>query len=140
MCSSDLFTSAQEDFDPEMFHDLFVSLALSEAKAGKRVRVLTTGQEVTFDLRHGLTTQFMLHMARTEFRHSGINSADILMKSVRLYKPRQLLFVTAKPNKHILNVLTELREITSVTVIGCNMEPEVNGSNFDVRSIHLPAS
>ena len=138
--ATSLFANAREEFDHERFHDLFVSLALSEAKAGKRVRVLTTGQEATFDLRHGLTTQFMLHMARTEFRPSGINSADNLMKSVRLYKPRQLLFVTAKPNKQTLEVLTELRETTTITVIGCNMEPEVYGSNFDVRSILLPAS
>jgi uncharacterized protein (DUF58 family) len=134
------FASAREAFDFELFHELFASLALAEAKSGKSVRVLTTGNEPTFDLRHGMTAQFLHLMANTELIQSGAQRSENLVKSARLYKPRQLLFVTAKPNKSTLNALSELRKTTTITVIGCNMTPDVGGVDLDTRSIHVAAS
>ena len=134
------FASAREEFDFELFHELFTSLALAEAKSGKSVRVLTTGNEPTFDLRHGMTAQFLHLMANTELIQSGVQRSENLVKSARLYKPRQLLFVTAKPNKSTLNALNELRKTTTITVIGCNMTPDVRGVDLDTRSIHLSTS
>jgi uncharacterized protein (DUF58 family) len=134
------FASAREDFDFELFHELFASLALAEAKSGKSVRVLTTGNEPTFDLRHGLTAQFLHLMANTELVRSGAQRSENLLKSARLYKPRQLLFVTAKPNKSTLDALNELRKTTTITVVGCNMTPDIRGVDLDARSIHLAAS
>ena len=134
------FASAREEFDFELFHELFTSLALAEAKSGKSVRVLTTGNEPTFELRHGMTAQFLHLMANTELIQSGAQRTENLVKSARLYKPRQLLFVTAKPNKSTLNALNELRKTTTITVIGCNMTPDVRGVDLDTRSIHLAAS
>lgn len=134
------FASAREEFDFELFHELFTSLALAEAKSGKSVRVLTTGNEPTFDLRHGMTAQFLHLMANTELVQSGAQSSENLVKSARLYKPRQLLFVTAKPNTSTLNALNELRKTTTITVIGCNMTPIVRGVDLDTRSIHLSTS
>ena len=134
------FASAREEFDFELFHELFASLALAEAKSGKSVRVLTTGNEPTFDLRHGMTAQFLHLMASTELIQSGAQRSENLVKSARLYQPRQLLFVTAKPNKSTLNALNELRKTTTITVIGCNMTPDVRGVDLDTRSIHLSTS
>jgi len=134
------FANAKEEFDFELFHELFASLALAEAKSGKSIRVLTTGNEPTFDLRHGMTAQFLHLMANTELVRSGTQRSENLLKSARLYKPRQLLFVTAKPNKSTLDVLNELRKTTTITVIGCNMTPDVGGVDLDARSIHLTAS
>jgi uncharacterized protein (DUF58 family) len=134
------FASAREEFDFELFHELFTSLALAEAKSGKSVRVLTTGNEPTFDLRHGMTAQFLHLMASTQLVRSGAQRSENLLKSARLYKPRQLLFVTAKPNTSTLDSLNELRKTTTITVIGCNMTPDVRGVDLDARSIHLTAS
>lgn len=134
------FASAREDFDFEMFHELFASLALAEAKAGKSVRVLTTGNEPTFELRHGMTAQFLQLLANTELIQSGAQRSENLVKSARLYKPRQLLIVTAKPNKSTLDALNKLRKNTTITVIGCNMTPDVRGVDLDTRTIHLPTS
>ena len=134
------FASAREEFDFELFHELFASLALAEAKSGKSVRVLTTGNEPTFDLRHGMTAQFLHLMANTELIQSGAQRSENLLKSARLYKPRQLLFVTAKPNKSTLVALNELRKTTTITVIGCNMIPDVGGVDLDTRSIQLATS
>ena len=139
-CTTSAFANTKEEFDFELFHDLFASLALAEAKSGKSVRVLTTGNEPTFDLRHGMTAQFLHLMANTELVRSGAQRSENLLKSARLYKPRQLLFVTAKPNASMIDVLNELRRTTTVTVIGCNMSPDVRGVDLDVRSIHLTAS
>ncbi len=134
------FANAKEEFDFELFHELFASLALAEAKSGKSVRVLTTGNEPTFDLRHGMTAQFLHLMANTELVRSGTQRSENLVKSARLYKPRQLLFVTAKPNASMIDVLNELRKTTTITVIGCNMTPDIRGVDLDARSIHLTAS
>jgi uncharacterized protein (DUF58 family) len=134
------FASAREEFDFELFHELFASLALAEAKSGKSIRALTTGNEPTFDLRHGLTAQFLHLMANTELVRSGAQRSENLLKSARLYKPRQLLFVTAKPNTSTLDALNELRKTTTITVVGCNMTPDVRGVDLDARSIHLAAS
>lgn len=134
------FASAREEFDFELFHELFASLALAEAKSGKSVRVLTTGNEHTFDLRHGMTAQFLHLMANTELIRSGAQRSENLVKSARLYKPRQLLFVTAKPNTSTLDALNELQKTTRITVIGCNMTPVVRGFDIDTRGIHLPTS
>jgi uncharacterized protein (DUF58 family) len=134
------FANAREEFDFELFHELFTSLALAEAKSGKSVRVLTTGNEPTFDLRHGLTAQFLHLMANTELVRSGAQRSENLLKSARLYKPRQLLFVTAKPNTSTLDALSELRKTTTITVVGCNMTPDIRGVELDARSIRLAAS
>ena len=134
------FANTKEEFDFELFHELFASLALAEAKSGKSVRVLTTGNEPTFDLRHGMTAQFLHLMANTELVRSGTQRSENLLKSARLYKPRQLLFVTAKPNTSMIDVLNELRKTTTITVIGCNMTPDIRGVDLDARSIHLTAS
>jgi hypothetical protein len=79
-------------------------------------------------------------MANTELVHSGAQRSENLLKSARLYKPRQLLFVTAKPNKSTPDALNELRKTTTITVVGCNMTPDVRGVDLDARSIHLAAS
>lgn len=134
------FASAREEFDFELFHELFTSLALAEAKSGKSVRVLTTGNALTFDLRHGMTAQFLHLMANTELVRSGAQRSENLLKSARLYKPRQLFFVTAKPNKSTIDALNELRRTTKITVIGCNMTPDVRGVDIDTRGIHLSTS
>ena len=134
------FANTKEEFDFELFHELFASLALAEAKSGKSVRVLTTGNEPTFDLRHGMTAQFLHLIANTELVRSGTQRSENLLKSARLYKPRQLLFVTAKPNASMIDVLNELRKTTTITVIGCNMTPDIRGVDLDARSIHLTAS
>ncbi|NBO55677.1 MAG: hypothetical protein EBU84_14050, partial [Actinobacteria bacterium] len=79
-------------------------------------------------------------MASTELVRSGTQKSENLLRSVRLYKPRHLLFVTAKPNNSMIVVLNELRRTTSITVIGCNMTPDVRGFDLDARSIHMTAS
>ncbi len=134
------FANTKEEFDFELFHELFASLALAEAKSGKSVRVLTTGNEPTFDLRHGMTAQFLHLMANTELVRAGAQRSENLLRSARSYKPRQLLFVTAKPNASMIDALNELRRTTTITVIGCNMTPDVRGVDLDARSIHLTAS
>ena len=134
------FANAREVFDFELFHELFASIALAEAKSGKSVRVLTTGNEPTFDLRHGMTAQFLHFMASTQLVRSGAQRSENLLKSARIFKPRHLLFVTAKPNASMIGVLNELRKTTTITVIGCNMTPDVCGVDLESRSIHLTAT
>jgi uncharacterized protein (DUF58 family) len=134
---STAFSVSQKVFDFEVFHELFVSLAFAETKAGKNVRVLTTGLETTFDLRHGMAAPFLRHMANTELVRSGQSRAESLFKVSRKYKPRQIFFVTAAPSKQTLEILSELQRTASVTVIGCNMTPDVKKSNLDSRSISV---
>lgn len=134
------FAITPEIIDFEIFLELFVSLALAQTKSGIRVRVFTTGSNQTFDLRHGMTTQFILLMAKTELVRSGKDGLEHLLKSTRLYKPRQILFVTSNPDKHTLGVLTELSTNTKITVFGSNMTPDVRGANLDARSISLKTS
>jgi uncharacterized protein (DUF58 family) len=134
------FATAREEFDFELFHELFTSLALAEAKSGKSVRVLTTGNEPVFDLRHGLSAQFLHHMAKIELIYSGAQKSENLLKSARIYKPRQILFVTAMPKASVISVLSELRNTTKIAVIGCNMTPDVRGVDLEARSIQLTAT
>ena len=134
---STAFSGSQKVFDFEVFHELFVSLAFAETKSGKNIRVLTTGLETTFDLRHGMAAPFLRHMANTELVRSGQSRAGNLLKVARQYRPRQIFFVTAAPSQQTLEVLSELQRTASVTVIGCNMTPDIKGSNLDSRSISV---
>jgi uncharacterized protein (DUF58 family) len=134
------FANAREVFDFELFHELFASIALAEAKSGKSVLVLTTGNEPTFNLHNGMTAQFLHLMAKTELSHSGAQRSEYLFKSARIYKPRQILVVTAKPNASMIGVLNDLRKFTTITVIGCNMTPDVRGVDLEARSIQLTAT
>ena len=134
---STAFGGSQQVFDFEAFHELFVSLAFAESKSGKNVRVLTTGAENIYDLRHGMAAPFLRHMASTELVPSGLNHSENLLKSARQFRPRQLFFVTATPSQRTLDVLHELQRITSITVIGCNMTPDVRSTNLDSRTISM---
>ena len=134
---STAFSSRQTAFDFEAFHELFVSLAFAESKSGKNIRVLTTGTDATFELRHGMAAPFLRHMANTELVRSGLNRSENLLKSARQFRPRQLFFVTAAPTKQTLSVLHELQRTTSITVIGCNMVPNVRSTDLDSRSISI---
>ncbi len=131
------FSSPRSVADFEEFHELFVSLAFAESKAGKNVRVLTTGIETTFDLRHGMAAPFLRHMANTELVHSGQTHAENLVKSARQFRPRQILIVTAVPSQQTLDILTELQRTASVTLIGCNMAPNTLSTNLDSRRISI---
>ena len=131
------FSGPRSVADFEVFHELFVSLAFAETKSGKNIRVLTTGAESIFDLRHGMAAPFLRHMANTELGRSGQSNAENLLKVARQYRPRQIYFVTAAPSQHTLGILNELQRTASVTVIGCNMTPDVKKSNLDSRSISV---
>jgi uncharacterized protein (DUF58 family) len=133
----DSFANSKGEFDFEEFLELFVSLALAQAKSGKRVQVLTTGSDTTFELLHGMTAQFLRHMANTELVQSGALSAPHVVKFARLFQPGQILFVTAKPNQQVLDLLSDLRRTSTVMVVGCNMAPDVRDLNVESRSIFL---
>ena len=133
----DSFANARDEFDFEEFHELFVSLALAQAKSGKRVQVLTTGSDLTFDLQHGMTAQFLRQMASTELVRSGATSVAHVVEFVRSFQPGQILFITAIPNQQVLDLLSDLRRTSAVTVIGCNMKPDVRYLNVETRSISL---
>ena len=133
----DSFSNAKGEFDFEDIHELFVSLALAQAKSGKRVQVLTTGSDTTFDLQHGMTAQFLRQMASTVLVKSGATSAAHVAKFARSFQPGQILFVTAKPNQQVLDLLIDLRRTSAVTVVGCNMTPDVRNLNIETRSISL---
>ena len=134
---STAFSGSRPVVDFEVFHEIFVSLAFAETKSGKNTRVLTTGTESIFDLRHGMAAPFLRHMANTELVRSGQSHAENLLKVARQYRPRQIFFVTAAPNKHTLDILYELQRSSSVTLIGCNMTPDVKSTNLDSRHISL---
>jgi uncharacterized protein (DUF58 family) len=133
----DSFANTKGEFDFEEFHELFVSLALAQAKSGKRVQVVTTGSDTTFDLQHGMTAQFLRLMASTELVRSGATSAAHVVKFARSFQPGQILFITAMPNQQVLDLLSDLRRTSAVTVIGCNMTPDVHNMNIETRSIPL---
>jgi uncharacterized protein (DUF58 family) len=133
----DSFANSRDEFDFEDFHELFVSLALAQAKSGKRVQVLTTGIDTTFELQHGMTAKFLRQMASTVLVQSGATSAAHVVKFARSFQPGQILFVTAKPNQQVLDLLSDLRRTSAVTVVGCNMTPDVRDLNVDTRSISL---
>jgi len=134
---STAFSGLQKAYDFEAFHELFVSLAFAESKSGKNVRVLTTGTDAIFELRHGMAAPFLRHMANTELVRSGLNQSENLLKFARQFRPRQVFFVTAAPNQQTLDVLCELQRTTSITVIGCNMAPAVRSTNLDSRNISI---
>jgi hypothetical protein len=101
------------------------------------VQVLTTGSDTTFDLQHGMTAQFLRQMASTELVQSGATSAAHVAKFARSFQPGQILFVTARPNQQVLDLLSDLRRTSAVTVVGCNMTPDVRDLNVETRSISL---
>jgi uncharacterized protein (DUF58 family) len=134
---TDSFANTKDEFDFEEFHELFVSLALAQAKSGKRVQVLITGSDTTFDLQHGVTAQFLRQMASTQLVSSGASSAAHVVKFARSFQPGRILFVTAMPNQQVLDLLSDLRRTSAVTVVGCNMTPDVRDLNIETRSISL---
>ena len=134
---TDSFGNNREEYDFEIFHELFVSLALAQAKAGKRVQVLTTGSDAPFDLQHGMTAPFLRLMAGTEMANSDVANLERILRSAKQFQPGQILFVTAKPNKPVLDLLSDLKRMTALTVFGCNMTPDVGDLNIDVRSVSV---
>jgi uncharacterized protein (DUF58 family) len=123
--------------DFEVFHELFVSLEFAESKMGKNVRVLTSGTETTFDLRHGMAAPFLRHMANTELIRPGQIHVENVLRSAKQFRPRQILFITASPSLQTLNLLSELQRTCSVTLIGCNQVPDTMSIDLDSRRISL---
>ena len=138
--STSRFATAKEEYDFELFLELFTSLCVAEAKSGSSVQILTTGKEPSLNFRLETTSKFLRLMANVELTHSGIQGPEKLLKSARLYKPSKLVIVTASPGDLMLDVLSELQKYITVTIIGCNMTPDVRGLDLDARSIHLSTS
>lgn len=134
---SSAFSITHQTFNFEDFHELCVSLALAEAKAGKGVRVVTTGSDSVFDVRHGMAAPFLRHMASTKLVSSRQVHGENIHRLARQFRPQQIFFVTAVPSQETLNILSELGRSARVTVIGCNMIPDTKSVHLDSRSITL---